>query len=213
MLNEENSVKIICYDLVLSRLTKNDIELVRYWRNHPNIKSTMLYQNNISKEEQEHWFEKINTPLNYYFLITYKEEKIGLINAKNVNPTNASGEGGIFIWSEHYFGTPVPVLASVVFIDVVFNYLKISNQSSVTILSDNKNAINYNIALGYELNSINQINKTSSFVLHQTGFNKKLLAFKKWFKVFFKGEYKITIIGRSSNINLPTINEFLDKQL
>jgi len=72
-------MKWMKYGITLSRIKEEDIELVRYWRNKPDIKNTMIYRKYISKQQQKKWFASINNNNNYYYLIIYNNEKIGLI--------------------------------------------------------------------------------------------------------------------------------------
>ena len=85
------------YEVKLTRLTLADIELVRKWRNSSFVNSKMLLSKKITKEEQLNWFQKIDNAFNYYFIIEFEQEKVGLISAKNFNPDFGFGEGGIFI--------------------------------------------------------------------------------------------------------------------
>lgn len=208
-----NILTISCLGLKLSRLTEEDIELVRNMRNRPDIKRRMSYQKNISPDEQVIWFNSINNEFNYYFLICYNEKKIGLINAKNLNPKTSIGEGGIFIWEKDYLDSPVPVLASIVFLDVIFNYFKISNKSFIRVLNRNKKAIAYNEALGYILIDLPVRSEVSFLILTKEDFNNKLIKFNKALTVFFKNTYQIKITGNPSHVNHIKINEYLAAQV
>ena len=52
------------YGIVLRRLTLEDIEQVRHWRNDPEINRWMIYQDRITSKQQREWFETINNPFN-----------------------------------------------------------------------------------------------------------------------------------------------------
>jgi hypothetical protein len=208
-----NILKINCLGLHLSRLTEEDIELVRNMRNRLDIKKRMSYQKNITSEQQVSWYKSINNEFNYYFLITYNQKKIGLINAKNLNPKTSIGEGGIFIWEKEYLDSPIPVLASIVFLDVIFNYFKISNKSLIRVLKKNKKAIAYNEALGYIPIEIPNTSKVSFLILTKEDFNIKLEKFRKALSLFFKNTYKITITGMPNLLNHQKINEYLEAQV
>lgn len=138
------------YGIRLTRLTKDDIELVREWRNHPKIRLKMGYQKIISSKEQEKWFASINNNENIYFIIEYQSKKIGLINTKNIDYKNKCGEGGIFIWEDNLDNDFVAVLASLCFLNcsfLVFGFTK----SYIQILNSNQKAIKYNQGLGYTM--------------------------------------------------------------
>ena len=57
------------YGLRYLRVTKNDLELLRYWRNQQYIRDTMQFKEYITPDMQKSWFEKINNKSNYYFII------------------------------------------------------------------------------------------------------------------------------------------------
>lgn len=141
-------MKWMKYGITLSRLTENDIELVRYWRNRPEIRNTMIYRKYISKDRQKKWFSSINNNYNYYYLIIYKNEKIGLIHNKNVECKDSSSEAGIFIWNDTY--DFVPFLASLLLCEIGF-YVLYGGDSYVRVLRSNARAYEYNLLLGYEV--------------------------------------------------------------
>lgn len=140
------------YGVVLKRLTRDDIELVRQWRNNPAIQKTMNYQEYITKEQQLEWFNSINNKYNYYFLITHKGRSLGVINAKNVSETERTGEGGIFVWEESEELDLVPVFSSLAILNVVFKVMDFFKKSIIQVRRDNPKAIYYNTMLGYKIN-------------------------------------------------------------
>ena len=117
-------MKLIKYGLTLKRLTKEDIELLRNWRNSESVNRFMEYREYITPEMQEKWFESINNPNNFYYIIIYNDEKIGLINDKGFDRFGkATSEAGLFIAVDKYKNTFVPVLASLILLEVSFFYL------------------------------------------------------------------------------------------
>ncbi|MDD3744697.1 MAG: hypothetical protein PHX54_13825, partial [Lentimicrobiaceae bacterium] len=96
-------MKLFRYGIVLERLTYNDIELVRGWRNADRVRLNMAYQKHIEPHEQIAWFKSINNAFNNYLIINYKGEKIGLLNDKNIHWEERTSESGLFIGKpEHY---------------------------------------------------------------------------------------------------------------
>ena len=63
-------------DIRFIRLKEEDIELVREWRNSPEITQYMEFRDFISEDMQQDWFESIDTIYNLYFIIEYKGEKV-----------------------------------------------------------------------------------------------------------------------------------------
>jgi RimJ/RimL family protein N-acetyltransferase len=138
------------YGIKLHRLTVGKVELVRNWRNDPKISRFMFYKEYITPEMQLEWFNKINNDLNYYFIIEYNSEEIGLVNVKNVEKEKKCGEGGIFIYEEKYLNSDVPFRASFCYHDFAFEELKLDYLYG-RIIPDNKRAVQFNKALGGDI--------------------------------------------------------------
>jgi UDP-4-amino-4,6-dideoxy-N-acetyl-beta-L-altrosamine N-acetyltransferase len=138
------------YGIQLKRLTRDDLELVRNWRNAGRIVRNMEYREHISAEMQQRWFESVNNIHNHYFIICYKNEKIGVINGSETNwDIHETANGGIFIGNEDYLKTLIPLKASLLLTDFCFAIgLK---RTFMRVLSSNSEAVSYNIALGYRL--------------------------------------------------------------
>ena len=78
---------IQAYGVELRRLQRDDIELVRQWRNHPEVARHMLSSEDISQEQQVAWFERSDTAEDRaYYLASYKGEPIAF--------ASVSGEPG-----------------------------------------------------------------------------------------------------------------------
>ena len=138
------------YGIELHRLTQNDLELVRQKRNDKTIREKMFYQKEITKQEQQAWFETINNNRNYYFIIKHKGNKIGLISGEILSYEKKVGTGGIFIWDSLYENSHIPVIASICLVDMTFLILKMK-KTTAKVRMDNKVAIDYNLKLGYEI--------------------------------------------------------------
>lgn len=139
------------YGLRYLRVTENDLELLRYWRNQSYIRDTMQFKEYITPQMQKAWFNKINNKHNYYFIIETDGKKVGLINCKDAAPDTKLAEGGIFIWEKSYWGTSVPAFASLTMLQAVFEIFKSGDGSIATVACNNKPALDFNEMLGYEI--------------------------------------------------------------
>lgn len=138
------------YGIRLVRLTEKDIELVRSKRNSEKIRRTMVFQGEISKEEQLKWFRSVDTVNNIYLLVEYKGEKIGLINGKNTDFEKRISEGGIFFWEERHLQSIVPALCTIIMHD--YNFLVCEFEKTIIkVLKTNRQAIIFNKTFGYRL--------------------------------------------------------------
>lgn len=136
------------YGIRLCRLKEKDSELVRQNRNADHIRKFMDVQEIITEEMQRKWFHSINNIYNYYYIVEYKGEKIGLINGKNIDFEKRTSEGGIFIWDAKYIGTVIPVIASIVLTDLTF-YINNFKKNYAKVLKTNERSSFYNKSLGY----------------------------------------------------------------
>ena len=108
------------YGIELHRLKEDSLEMLRQKRNEKSIREKMFYQEEITFDEQLKWFESINNIYNYYFVIHYKNEQIGLIHGKVLSYETRIAEGGIFLWNENYYNSVIPILSSVCMADITF---------------------------------------------------------------------------------------------
>ncbi len=136
------------YGIKLIRLTEEDLELVRNRRNSDEVRRYMNFQEFITPEMQLKWFKSINNAENFYYIIEYKGDKIGLLNDKNIDWIEKSSEGGLFIWDQRYINSMVPLMVS--FLALELAYLVLGwNKTFITVRRDNHRAIEYNKAFGY----------------------------------------------------------------
>lgn len=197
------------YGVTLKRVTANDIEEIRYWRNKPFIRNTMQFRKHITKKMQQEWFYSINNKYNYYFLIQYKNKNIGVINVRDVNLKEMYGEGGIFIWDKNYWNTFIPSFATFILLDFIFNILQVSTKSFIRILKSNEKAIAYNKALGYVLVPYQENKQHQVYVLTKEDYNTKTKKLKKAAQIISKDYNEMQISGEISDLNIDEINNLL----
>ncbi|MCF8348300.1 MAG: GNAT family N-acetyltransferase [Bacteroidales bacterium] len=156
-------------NIVFRKITVDDIELVRNWRNSHHVKQYMAYRETITPEMQLKWFHSINNVNNLYFIFEYKGEKIGVFNAKDIDWEKGSMETGIFIAVEKYIHTELPLLAVLSFGDVGLRLFQMDILAHI--LKSNTRALRYNKLLGFELcpdqeafeNQLYKLNKEKFF--------------------------------------------------
>lgn len=136
------------YGITLTRLDEAHLELVREKRNSAEMQGYMVYREYITKEMQQRWFASINNRHNFYSVIHYEGEPIGLSHTKNVDWETMSGEGGMMIWSRQHQNSNVPFLAALLGTDWMFEQLGL-REIVARVLKHNKRALRYDRALGY----------------------------------------------------------------
>jgi UDP-4-amino-4,6-dideoxy-N-acetyl-beta-L-altrosamine N-acetyltransferase len=197
------------YGVTLHRITENDLELLRYWRNQQSVKMYMDYREYITPEMQKKWFASISNKFNYYFIIEFEGKKVGLINAKNFSYEDGFGEGGIFIWDQDYINSFAAVFSTLCILNFVFLKVKLCKLSRARILKDNDRAIHYNQVIGYKLlpgqeNVTNQL-----YELTSEDYIKNVAKLNKAAEMLNNGNSEIIVAGKVSDQNLDEINAVL----
>jgi RimJ/RimL family protein N-acetyltransferase len=159
------------FGIILSQLTLEDIELVRYWRNSKEISSVMEYQKFITEEEQKKWFSVLNPHSDFYFLINYKGVKIGLIHTSHINWKEKTADAGLFVWDKNYLGTHIPVLASLAMLECFFENFGLQKYFA-KVRRENSVAVRYNLALGFRLCEKSNDSKFDFYVLEKENYLK-----------------------------------------
>ncbi len=136
------------YGVSLARLQASDIELLRYWRNHPSVRNVMLRREIITDEQQKKWFASIDNELNFYSLVVFEGNAIGVTNTKNVDLATMTGEGGMFIWDKAHHRSIVPFRAAISGMDWMFFEFGLQRMEA-RVLPSNRRALRYNTLLGY----------------------------------------------------------------
>ncbi len=200
------------YGLTYKRITADDIELVRYWRNQSFIRDTMQFKGYITPNMQQKWFNGINNKFNYYFLIEHQTKKIGLISCKDAEPNTAVAEGGIFIWDKLYWGTPIPVFASLTMLEAVFEIFKSGNSSIATIAKTNLRALQFNKLLGYEEVGESDDKNFVKLMLTKKNYEIKTQKLKKAAKIYTNGKSEFKVLANPGSFFVDEINTYLKNQ-
>jgi UDP-4-amino-4,6-dideoxy-N-acetyl-beta-L-altrosamine N-acetyltransferase len=73
--------------LTLRGMQQDDLEMVRSWRNHPDVRCHMLTQHEISAEEHAQWFGRVQQdPQRHVVLVHEHQQPLGLVHFTAVNP-------------------------------------------------------------------------------------------------------------------------------
>lgn len=142
-------MRIRKYGITLARISHPRIELVRQWRNAPHIRSFMEFREPITPSMQEQWFTQLDPLRDFYFIIEYHDEPVGLIHTSGINWMEKSGHSGLFIYKQQLLGTHVPVLASLSMVDFFFHCCSLETLNA-KVMEENPVAIKYNAQLGFK---------------------------------------------------------------
>ena len=184
-------MKIVKYGVTLKRLTRDDLELLRVKRNA--VRQLMEYREYIAPEMQLRWFESINNLQNFYYIIVHNDEKIGLINQKDVSHDNNTMNSGLFLFEEKYYESHIPVCASLMLIEIGF-YLFRTGPSYIQVMRNNYKAINYNKSLGYELCEGQEETENQQYVLTKEYFERNGAKLRKAAMILSGGDANLYVI-------------------
>lgn len=132
------------------KLSHSKIELLRNWRNQDFVLAQMEYQELISKEEQENWFERIKNDSNFeYYIFSDEKEAVGLVHLAEINAETRTATVGLFIGNASYIGTGIAFEASNFIIKRAFDELGIETLFA-KVKNTNNPALQYNNFLGFK---------------------------------------------------------------
>ncbi|CAN5337892.1 N/A [soil metagenome] len=187
------------FGVSLERLCEKDLELVREKRNSQLISQFMEFRGFISPQIQQEWFASINTINNLYYVISYNNKKVGLINGAKIDwQKMETASGGIFIWEEELWQTYVPLMANMVLMDIAF--LLGLKRSFVKIMNDNKRAIQYNTLLGYKVWSEEESDKSKIYVLDTENYLQKTKTLRKYLHKNYGTDFEIIVDDADNQI-------------
>jgi RimJ/RimL family protein N-acetyltransferase len=195
------------YDVRLIRVQAEHLSLILRWRNNDWVRKNMFVQDILQEKDQLAWFNSINNASNYYFIIEYLGEKVGLIHAKNFSEEDGIGEGGIFIGEYDYLETWASVMASICLLNFIFAKTNI-NRSMVRVQAHNRRAISYNLKLGYKID--HQDANECRMILDKEDFLCKTTLLKSVLSKISKGQDALILEGEKSSNNLTQINRLFE---
>ena len=141
----------------LKSIQKEDIELIRQWRNSKDINQFYIFRGYISKEQQRQWFEKVTTSgRDYYFLVIVDDKPIGLSQIKNIDWDRREGETGMFIAKDEYKNSLISFEASYLLGRHFFHKLNLL-KNKVQVLESNKTALRYIRSQGFKEVGIKEV--------------------------------------------------------
>jgi UDP-4-amino-4,6-dideoxy-N-acetyl-beta-L-altrosamine N-acetyltransferase len=178
------------YGIQLSSLESKDLELVRHWRNATKVRPFMQHTEIISEEEQIQWFENLSREENFYFIISYSNQKIGVVNIKAIDVKTKVGEAGIFFGDNQFTSTMIPFLSTISLMDFAFDVLGLKALQA-KIKRDNLKVIDFNRSLGYKLIDTNMEDHFDYYSIEEKSYK---FALKKWANLINKWDIDYQII-------------------
>ena len=115
------------FGITLHRLERNDLEMVRQWRNSDRVRPYMRYREFIQPEEQTRWFEGLNTENDWYFIARAGDVRFAVFDIKAIDWNAACGESGGFVGDPRFTARPEPGQATLALMDFGFELLQLES--------------------------------------------------------------------------------------
>lgn len=142
-------MKLERLEITLELLTAESAELVRQWRNQPEILQQMEYRQLITAAGQQQWLAGIDPATDQYFLISFRGEPAGMIHLIHIDHQLHTAEAGLFIGEARFSGTGIALGASLLLLDHAFGSLALTRVRA-KVRNTNTAALEYNRFLGFK---------------------------------------------------------------
>jgi UDP-4-amino-4,6-dideoxy-N-acetyl-beta-L-altrosamine N-acetyltransferase len=142
------------FSVELRPLQRQQLEMLRQWRNDPQIAAPMLQQQLISADMQQQWFARIQHDKHQaQFVIYYKDEAIGACNLKSADGRELGQsetiESGFYLAHPRFRGTLLAFFPALALNQYCFERLNCTTLLAQVKLS-NSAALRFNEKLGYQ---------------------------------------------------------------
>ena len=136
-------------DIELIPLKEEDIELVREWRNSPEVSQYMFGDDFITKEQQERWFDSINRETkSKYWIIKYEEKKLGVASIVRIDKNLQSCHWGFYLGDSSIRGAGIGTKVEYNVIKYVFDCLNL-NKLQCEVFTTNEKVIKMQEKFGF----------------------------------------------------------------
>ncbi|WFE72442.1 UDP-4-amino-4,6-dideoxy-N-acetyl-beta-L-altrosamine N-acetyltransferase [Halomonas sp. M1] len=87
--------------VTLRPVIESDLAIVRFWRNHPDVRSYMYTQHEISEAEHSAWFKRSQVNLFRHLLLAERDgQPFGFVNIEQVDVDAKRAEWGFYLAPE-----------------------------------------------------------------------------------------------------------------
>lgn len=147
-----NLDEISINDVVLKNFTildKQTVEIIRKFRNHPEIRKWMYSDNLITKREHQKFIRSLrNDRKNIYFLAQKNSTYLGVLSIRRIDIKNRNAYFGIYTNPEEKIKEAGKLLGKAL-LKLAFEYLKL-HTLKLEVLDNNEKAIKFYKKLGFK---------------------------------------------------------------
>lgn len=136
-------------DVELIKLDIDHLEMVRNWRNSLYVSASMYSDNEITEEQQQKWFLKINDDTTCkYWVVNFKGIPVGLAYLTDLNQSFDSCYMGFYLKDSSVSGTSIAAKLEFNLLEYVFTVLKL-NKLRCEVFEFNKQVISMHEKFGF----------------------------------------------------------------
>lgn len=125
-------------DIELRKLTIDDIEMVRNWRNSKEVSSYMYTETYIKMEEQLKWFNNIDWEKSIYWIIEFNGKGLGLASVTSIDRTLQSCYWAFYLGDTTVRGAGIGAKVEFNVIEHVFSELNLNKLRCEVFVSNDK---------------------------------------------------------------------------
>lgn len=126
-------------DIKLKEVAKEDIEMIRNWRNSKEVAQYMYTDNYITEEQQLNWYNKVkDEKSSKYWVISYDNTPIGLASLTEINKSLQSCYWAFYLGDSSIRGAGIGSKVEFNVIEYVFNELKLNKLRCEVFVSNDK---------------------------------------------------------------------------
>jgi UDP-4-amino-4,6-dideoxy-N-acetyl-beta-L-altrosamine N-acetyltransferase len=134
----------------LRDIQASDKDMLRRWRNLPEVANYMFTDHEISAEEHERWFHSIfGDPTSRYWIITSDDEDVGVANICGIDPQNRRCFWGFYLSSPNVRGKGVGAYVEYFVLRYVFEELGL-NRLCGEVLATNDKVVQMHKGFGFK---------------------------------------------------------------
>jgi len=126
-----------------------DKEMVRQWRNLPDISKYMYTSHHITEQEHDVWFDRVmNDPRYRYWIIVLDDKDVGVVNLYGIDRQNSRAYWAFYLADPSVRGRGVGGFVEYWTMRLVFDELQL-NKLCCEVFTWNKSVVNMHKSFGF----------------------------------------------------------------
>lgn len=153
-------------DINFVKIEESDLEMIRQWRNSPEVGQYMYTDTEISPDQQKEWFKKISSEEDSkYWIIEFQKKKLGVACLVNIDFNHSKCFWGFYLGDTSIRGKGIGAKVEYNVLKYVFEELKL-NKLCGEVLYFNEKVIKMHEKFGFKQEGYlrDHVRKNGNFV-------------------------------------------------